>query len=103
VITKFRKEVVYMSGIIKYFREFIEGRSEEMCVALGKNNKEYKELCIKSSDLQKKIIDALGDEQISVFFEYEDIVNAQAGIIKEELYKAGFIDGIKVAKLIDKI
>ncbi|MBZ4647624.1 MAG: hypothetical protein JG777_3113 [Clostridia bacterium] len=78
-----------MSGIIKYFREFIEGRSEEMCVALGKNNKEYKELCIKSSDLQKKIIDALGDEQISV--------------IKEELYKAGFIDGIKVAKLIDKI
>ncbi len=92
-----------MSGIIKYFREFIEKRSEEICVDLAKNDKEYKELCIKSSDLQNKIIDALGDEQNSIFFEYEDVVNAQAGIKEEELYKAGFIDGIKVAKLIDKI
>lgn len=92
-----------MSGIIKYFREFIEKRSEEICVDLAKNNKEYKELCIKSYDLQKIIIDALGDEQNSIFFEYDDVLNAQAGIIEEELYKAGFIDGIKVAKLIDKI
>ena len=92
-----------MSGIIKYFKEFIEERSEEMCFALGKNNEKYKELCIRSSDLQKKIVEQLGDEQSTSFLEYEDAVNAQAGIIKEELYKAGFIDGIKAAKLFDKV
>jgi len=43
-----------MSGIIKYFKEFIEERSEEMCFALGNNNEKYKELSIRSSDLQQE-------------------------------------------------
>lgn len=48
----------------------------------------------KTIEYQDALIKKFGYENASIFYEYEDSVNVQNVIIKDELYKSGFIDRI---------
>jgi hypothetical protein len=89
-------------GLKKHLVEIAERRVEELRTLLLKNDMDYADQRAQSYELQRTLITTLNSKQKRIFAELETMQNSQEAFIHDELYKYGFMDGIKAAKLILK-
>lgn len=89
-------------GLKKHIQEIAERRVEELRTLLLNNDRDYADIRTQSYELQQKLMTILDNEQQGMFVELEAMQSSQEAIIHDELYKYGFMDGIKVVKLILK-
>lgn len=90
-------------NLIEYFDDFIQKRASDVCLDMANNNFKYKDLKEKYSEIEGVLLNGFNDNTRLLFAEYENIVNSEIGFIREFVYKKGFIDGIKVASIVDKL
>lgn len=83
-----------MKLLREYFIGYIEERVVEITINILNNNSEYTILENRLGELFKFI------DSTDEFIEYDNIISKQISIIRMEMYKQGFIDGISTGKKI---
>lgn len=81
-------------------KKFIEDRVDEINNKLVIKNKKYKELADYSINVHLQIRDNLPAHVKKLIDEYETINTSMQCISEEIIYQQGFIDGIKLEKIV---
>lgn len=89
-------------GLKKHLEETAERRVEELGILLLKNDSTYKELRIRAYEVQQMLVAKLTEEQQGIFVEFEGLQNSQEAIVRDRIYRDGFMDGVKLVRLLLK-
>lgn len=89
-----------MKKLNHYLDEFIAERITETENETLKQSRVYEQTTNRIEELQNQIKNILPPEERYLMEELEEISNNEVSIMKEELYRQGFIDGIGVTKMI---
>lgn len=87
----------------KALQNFIEDRVEEIGSKFVIKNKKFQELNRESINLYNQIRDSLPDHLKDLIDDYESITVSLEGIAEDILYERGFIDGIRLNRIIKSI
>lgn len=88
-------------GLMNYFKDFIDGRAEEICIKMSNCNKEYINLLEQTEEQVHIIMEKFNKENQELLLKYEYLVNLELVMVRDEVYKQGVFDGIKIAGMID--
>jgi tRNA/tmRNA/rRNA uracil-C5-methylase (TrmA/RlmC/RlmD family) len=86
----------------QYFKELIIDRTEEIGREILCNNQRYRELNTEICEVQQALTDNLVPQMQSLVNRYDDVESEQEGIVSAIMYRQGLIDGIKLAKLVNR-
>ena len=83
-----------------YFKDLISGRTEEIIQNVLFNNRRCRELAGEISETQQALTDQLAPEFQDLVDRYEEAESEQEAIVIPAVYRQGFLDGVKAAKLL---
>jgi hypothetical protein len=84
----------------QYLKALVLGRTEEIIPKILFNHKRYRELYTEIGEVQKALMDNLPPQLQSLVGRYEEAESEQDGIVIPAVYRQGFLDGVKAAKLL---
>lgn len=87
----------------RYFKDFINDRTEEIYRKILLKDKHYLELTSQIVEVQYRLMDDLPHELQSLVNRYDEAEAEQDGIAMPLMYGQGFIDGVRFTRLIDRI
>lgn len=86
----------------QYFKDLIFERTEEVGRAILYKNKQFLELNSRIIEAQHAIMENLPSKSQPLLLSYDEAEAEQTGIIIAIMYRQGLIDGIKIAKLLNR-
>jgi hypothetical protein len=86
----------------QYFKDLIYERTEEVGREILYNNKRFLELNSRIIEAQYALMENLPSQSQPLLYSYDEAETEQDGIIIETMYRQGLIDGIKLAKLLNR-
>ena len=86
----------------RYFKDLIGDRTEEIGQKILFHNKRYRELSLEIIEVQHALIDNLPPQLQSLVNRYDEVEAEQDGITMTVMYRQGFMDGVKTAKLVTR-
>lgn len=89
-----------MKEVLNYLFELAEQRIDDIVVGVELNNEDYKSIRTKASETEKQILKT--QEIQNKFLEYEELNSQKELQVRREIYKKGFLDGIKISKLVQE-
>jgi flagellar basal body-associated protein FliL len=89
-------------GLKKHLEEAAERRVEELGILLLKNDNTYKELRTREYEVQQILMTTLTEEQQGMLVELEGLHSSQESIARDRIYRDGFMDGVKLVRLLLK-
>lgn len=87
----------------QYFQDFIEKRLSDIYQEFTENDNRYIKLKRMHRLIEEKLLNSLDNDIKTKFMELEDISNLEISLINENVYKAGFIDGLIISNKLEKI
>lgn len=87
----------------QYFQDFIEKRLSDIYQEFTENDNRYIKLKSMHRLIEEKLLNSLDNDIKTKFMELEDISNLEISSINENVYKAGFIDGLIISNKLEKI
>ena len=86
-----------------YCKNLIYARAEEIGREILIKDKRYRELNKEIIEIQHALMDNLPLESRALVFRYDEAEAEQDGILTVEMYRQGFLDGVRCMKIVGKV
>jgi hypothetical protein len=97
-----RRLIIMLKTHNQYFKELISARTEAIMRQVLFNNKRYRELAGEISETQRALTEHLDPEFLDLVDRYEETESEREAIAIPAVYRQGFLDGVKAAKLLSR-
>jgi hypothetical protein len=86
----------------QYIKDLISARTEEIIRKISCTNKRYRELVQEISEVQRELTEQLPPPAQNLVDSYEEADSEQEAIMIPAVYRQGFLDGVKAARLLTR-
>jgi hypothetical protein len=86
----------------QYIKDLISARTEEVIQKISRTNKRYRELATAIGEAQRELTDQLPPPAQTLVDSYEEADSEQEAIMIPAVYRQGFLDGVKAARLLTR-
>jgi hypothetical protein len=86
----------------QYIKDLISARTEEVIQKISCTNKRYRELTAAIGEAQRELTDQLPPPAQTLVDSYEEADSEQEAIVIPAVYRQGFLDGVKAARLLTR-
>jgi hypothetical protein len=84
----------------QYIKDLISARTEEVIQKISCTNKRYRELAAAIGEVQRELTDQLPAPAQNLVDSYEEADSEREAIVIPAVYRQGFLDGVKAARLL---
>ncbi len=91
-----------MNDLEKYYKDFFNNRSDDLMAEFSRTEK-IKEIRKRTDELQKSIIEILGEDRARLVLECEEVGSEELAKAVSEMYEQGFIDGMRFIRAVDVV
>jgi hypothetical protein len=91
-----------LKGFNQYFKDLIFERTEDIGREIIYKNKRFLELNSRIIEVHHALMDKLPSELQPLLHSYDEAETEQDGILIATMYRQGLMDGIKLAKLLNR-
>ncbi len=95
-------KLIMLKKLNHYFKGLIFDRTEEIGQKILSADKRYRELNSQIIEVQRALMKNLPPQSQSLVYQYDEAEAEQDSIVIRAMYRQGFIDGLKLTKLINE-
>ncbi len=94
-------KLIMLKKLNHYFKGLIFDWTEEIGQKILSNDKRYRELNSQIIEVQRALMKNLPPQSQPLVYQYDEAEAKQDSIVIRAMYRQGFIDGLKLTKLIN--